>query len=185
MIVRFEVDACLPTDSASKVTDQETKSLDDLSSQLSNFSLTSSSSQEKASSGPSIDIIMGGREVPQGTLVEMTCRAEGKLKWADSYPQLFLTQIPHFFLATHNNGVVTHISDNKLSSENMIEKNKTLQPAFRKLKLVLEMIQESAVLHGNGARLSLMCQKGELKIYKRKSQESCLPEDILRRFDVT
>ena len=103
--------------------------------------------------------------------------------WDDSYPQLFLSHTMNHFLAVHTNGRFTRIVKRRLDSPEMKSIGDRVQPALRRLKSVLESIQELVMLHGKDGRLSLVCQGGVLKVYKRASTESFLPSDILARFE--
>ena len=58
------------------------------------------------------------------------------------------------------------------------------QAGFRKLRKVLQEIQELVVEHGQRGRLSLVCRDGGLRVFARTSDASCLPESVLERFGV-
>ncbi len=181
MVVRFEVDACLE-EGISTSTPGTAQNVDDLANQLSGLSV-SSSSPEMRPAGPHIDMIFAGVDVQQDALVEMTTRANGKVRWVETYPQLSLSATPHMFIAAHTEGVITSITKKKLGTPEMEEIGQTLRPTFWKLKLALEAIQELAILHGKAGRLSLVCDDGVMQVYRKESQESCLPEEVVARFD--
>ncbi len=178
LVVRFEVDARLPTlDNSSGTSLSDV--VDDMSSQLSDLSVAPDTA---APSSPIV--VIGGKEISQEVIVELKTTSDGKAKWAETYPQLFLSQTPHLFLATHTKGTFTEVAQEELGSTKMVGMGVGFQSRFWRLKVALEAIQELAVLHGKDARLSLLCHKGELKVYSRKDPRSCLPDDVLQRFHV-
>lgn len=186
MVVRFEVDACLPVSQISTISPGNSTAEVSLSDQLSNLFVTSSTwtpTSAAASTAGYPLVTIGGKEVPQETIMEMKTSAKGKMRWTEAYPQLFLSQTPHIFIATHTNGVVTEVVEKELGSLEMANMGKAFQPNFWRLKLALEAVQELAVLHGKDAKLSLVCHNGELKVYERRNQDGCLPDEVMSRFD--
>ncbi|RDB14674.1 hypothetical protein Hypma_016260 [Hypsizygus marmoreus] len=198
MVVRFEVDACIASEaptSAPKSTPAKPGSsanVDDLIGALSGVTLSTavpgSSPSTVADGAREIIVIHGGAEVPQSAIVELTTRSErnaASFDFKESYPQLFLSQTPHHFLAVHERGRFTRMTKRQLESPEI--KNLAvdiIQPDLKKLRRVLDVIMALAIKHGERGRLSLVCQGGDLKVYERVSDKSCLPDDILQRFDV-
>ncbi|KZP08843.1 hypothetical protein FIBSPDRAFT_922616 [Athelia psychrophila] len=94
IVVRFEPRSSTDSD------------LEDLAAAL----VTTSISEPKDAHG--IHVRRAGAGVPQSNLVELTTLYDQKttnsgwweLRCMESYPQLFLSQNPHFFLALHNRG---------------------------------------------------------------------------------
>lgn len=80
-------------------------------------------------------------------------------------------------------GNFTELRVKNLEDEELKAVGQELQPGFRKLLAALAMIQEVVTMGGKEERYSLVYENGEVKMYKRSKQDSCLPEDVLARFD--
>ncbi len=188
VVVRFEVDACITTPRTKVPVPKRTgPNVDDLSDLLSGLSVSRTKEEVHPLSGTELRILKAGCYVPQDSIIEMTTRSErnaAHFDWDDAYPQLFLSHTTNHFMAVHQNGRFSIIQKRRLDSDEMKSIGRRMQPAFRRLKAVLEVVQELVVLYGKDGRLSLVCQRGVLKVYKRVSTESCLPNDVLARFEV-
>jgi hypothetical protein len=123
MIVRFEVDSCLPNDTMTdtKPSAKEEPALpavDDLADALGSINLSSSAASESTSSSPSsptaINIIHAGTQVPQDTLLEVASRSTyfvNQLDWNELYPQLALSRTPGLRLGVHERGKFTELRE--------------------------------------------------------------------------
>jgi hypothetical protein len=98
------------------------------------------------------------------------------------YPQLFLSHTPHHFLAVHDKGRFTLVEKRQLVSD-LRGVERTTQTSLRRLREALGTVKDMVVKHGKSGRLSLVCQEGAMKVYERSSQVSCLPEDMLKKFE--
>jgi len=190
LVVRFEVDACVATQT--KPPRKSAGDVDDLSSLLSGLAVSStpsatSSSRAAASTNiRSLTVIRAGAEVPQGNILELTTRSERNAEnfdWGESYPQLYLSQTPHLYLAVHSRGKFMRVQKEKLGSSKMIGVERSLQVGLKKLRAALETIQDLVIDHGKDGRISFLCQDGELRAYERESRATCLPEDVIARFE--
>ena len=180
MVVRFEVDACIPP--PGKYPRRSVSNIDDITSSLSSISLSQTSPSSQ------LTVHEGGSEVPSTAVVELTTRSVNTMKingydWKEEYPQLFFSQTAHHILAIHQRGCFTEIQKRKLSSDEIKGVEKDAQGDFKKLRNVLDTIKEFVIAHGRKGRLSLVCAGGEIKVYKRTSDESCLPESAIALFD--
>lgn len=187
LVVRFEVDACLPP-SVAKPKGASASDIDALADALSNTSLASTPKEMPSATEDKygLRVLRGGNLVDQDNVAELTtisARRRGLFNWAETYPQLFLSQTPHHLLGVHDRGRFESIEQRKLGSADLRSIEESLQGVLWQLRLVLDVIKALVVKHGSSGRLSLVCQGGELKVYKRSSEDSCLPEDILARFD--
>ena len=190
MVVRFEVDACLP----SKDSDPKPKSkpwVDDdpeaaLLGALSGLSIGSSTrSSTTTLTSNDLEISRAGTQVPQSDLIEMTTRSEisaAKFDWGDAYPQLYFSQTPHHHLAVHRSGTFFKITKRMIGKSDLIAIEKKAQPGFKKLRKLLGEIQAKVKKAGVDGRISLVCKDGILKVHERTNSESCLPEDSLALF---
>jgi hypothetical protein len=108
------------------------------------------------------------------------------MDWAETYPQLYLSQTPHHFLALHDHGRFTVVEKrNMTTSPDLLEVKSSIQGDLDTLRAALEVIQDAVMLHGEGARLSLVYEGGlggKLKMYKRVVDTSYLPDKILEKF---
>jgi len=176
MVVRFEVDACLPYDAAS-------------STSPSNPAVGRRVPKKKKPPGPSsnspgVKIIRGGSsQVPQTHLVELKTHSGPSMNWQKAYPQLYLSQTPHIHHAYHKNGTFTSVKKFMLGQSALAEVDKNAQAGFKKLRKLLEDIRSLVLKHG-AARVSLVCVGKTLSVYRIPPGESCLPVDALAHFSV-
>ena len=195
MVVRFEVDACLPCeDSDSGAIGKSSIDQDPdeaLLSALSGLTIGTQARSVKTSSSspltsPDLKITRAGTQVPQSEIIEMTTRSEisaANFDWADAYPQLYLSQTAHHYLAVHRGGIFFTITKRGIGKYDLPAIERRAQPGFRKLRKLLEEIQTRVKRDGTNGRISLVCKDGVLKVHERTSKESCLPDDLLALFD--
>jgi len=211
MMVRFEVDACLPASTSSRVPKTKTATVDDLADALGGMAIknrTPASTKTASSSSSSssiIDIVRAGTQVPQEALVEVTSRSAyflAQLDWNELYPQLALSQTPLLHLGVHERGVFTHLHEWQLdgqartgttttggsSAPDISAQRRETEVQIMRLARVLEDVQELAIARGPGVAgsFSLVCENGELRVYARKKgadAKSCLPPDVVARFE--
>ena len=205
MVVRFEVDACLPTSTDSSVPKTKMASVDDLADALGgmNIKCPTPASTKTALSSSIIDIVRAGTQVPQEALVEVTSRRSAnfltQLDWNELYPQLVLSQTPALHRGVHERGVFTQVHEWQLDGVARARTGTTSPPdlsaqrrktgvQIMRLARLLEDVQELAIARGPGAAgsFSLVCENGELRVYARKKgadAKSCLPPDVAARFE--
>ena len=182
MVVRFEVDACIPP--PAKYPRKSVSSIDDLTDSLSAISISHSTSR----SNGNLTVMEGGAEVSHTAVVELTTRSQTNMRnngfdWKEAYPQLFFSQTTHHFLAVHTRGRFIDIQKRKLGSEELQNVAKDAQVELKKMRKALDLIKEVVIEHGKKGRISLVCVEGKLKVYQRNSDESCLPDSALSLFD--
>jgi len=189
MVVRFEVDACIPQ----RTNPAPTSDIDALTDALLDVSLSSTAREKERSTKEQVVdglcIRQAGSYVPQKNIMELTTISKWRLDlfdWSEAYPQLFLSQTPHHYLAVHDRGGFTEVIKRKLGSsdEEMQAATEAAQVSLQQLRQALGTIQNIVVEQWKDGRLSLVFQNGELKVYERVSQASCLPEHILKKFEV-
>lgn len=195
MVVRFEVDACLPSGQPEPKTAMKPPIADydadeALLGALSGLSI-GTSSQSKAMSSPSpltstdLKIFRAGTQVPQSNLLELTTRSEisaANFDWGDAYPQLYFSQTPNHYLAVHRSGTFFSIAKRRIGEKDLVGIESRAQPGFRKLRKILGEIQTIVKRGGASGRISLVCKNGVLKVHERNGKENCLPEDSLALF---
>jgi len=175
IVLRYSVDACLPLEFGDG---------DELADLVSNLKLGSANKSDRASDFGELNIITAGSEIPQSSIIEIKTRSErsvANFDWAEAYPQLYLSQTPLLYLGIHNRGRFTAVSKDRV--DNYIQVAREAQPGFRKLKQALEAIQTLVKEYGLGGRVSLVCKDGELRVYERRSSDSCLPDKFLALFE--
>ncbi|KAH8993052.1 hypothetical protein EDB86DRAFT_1403817 [Lactarius hatsudake] len=211
MVVRFEVDACLPT-ATSSVPKTTPASVDDLADALGGMNIKhrtpATTKTTTSSSSPVIDIVRAGTQVPQEALVEVTSRSVyflDQLDWNELYPQLALSQTPALHIGVHERGVFSQLHEWQLDGRPPRAGTKVTSDAAAKapdisaqrrktgaqivrLARLLEVVQEIAIARGAGpaGSFSLVCEGGELRVYARKRDagaKSCLPPDVVARFE--
>lgn len=183
IMVRFEVDACLP--SASKTA--KPSSVDGLANAIADLTTKETQSGTKSPSAL-IEVIHGGIEASQGALVELTSRSQKtmqRINWMKLFYQLYLSGTPHLFIGIHSGGVFEQtINKHSLNDTEMTSHKKNAEESLRKLGSLLETIKGVVLEHGKQGRLSLVGMARDVKIYKRKSKDSCLPAEVMKRFQV-
>ncbi|KAI9450773.1 hypothetical protein BJY52DRAFT_1125724 [Lactarius psammicola] len=204
MVVRFEVDACLPS-AGSSVPKKTTASIDDLADALGGMNIKhrtptttkTASSPSSSSSSPLINIVRAGTQVPQENLVELTSRSAyflNQLDWNELYPQLALSQTPALHMGVHERGVFSQLHEitgdataRAGSEPDISAQRQETGVQIVRLARLLEDVQELAIARGPGpaGSFSLVCENGELCVYARKDAgaKNCLPPDVLARFE--
>ena len=206
MIVRFEVDACLATDTKTGTPDTRHSAkdapelaIDELADTLGNLNVTSTPTSPTTASSisPTLNIIRAGTEVPQESLLELASRSKyfiDQLDWNELYPQLALSQTPGLRLGVHEGGTFTELRECQVDNDDgagagepagLPEQRRETAAQLVRLAHVLEEVQELAITRGPGpaGSFSLVCEGGELRVYGRKGvKRSCLPQDVRSRF---
>jgi hypothetical protein len=197
MVVRFEVDACLPSEDTSPGAikkphvDEDEDEEEAFFKALSGLSIgTTARSNTMSTPSPltsaQLKIFRAGTKVPQPNLIEMTTRSEisvANFDWGDAYPQLYLSQTPSHYLAVHRAGRFSSITKRSIGKDDLVAIESKAQPGFKNLRKVLGEIQTRVKEGGEDERISLVCKDGVLKVHERTSEESCLPEDSLALFE--
>ncbi|KAJ7618833.1 hypothetical protein DFH06DRAFT_1011842 [Mycena polygramma] len=188
MVVRFEVDACIPTGTAASTARGKSANIDDLADSLAGVKITprSATAAPAPTSSHGLTVIDGGAVVPHSSIVELTTRTDrraAEFDWTDAYPQLFFSQTPHHFLAVHNRGRFSAVNKRKLGSPELQAIERRIQPSLKKLRAALAIIRALVVEHGERGRLTLVCRGGKLEVFKRTSSTNCLPEEVIARFE--
>lgn len=219
-MVRCELDAYLPSpsDPLLATPSHRVTSADDLADTLAGLSMQRSHPPAPPSytlawqpsptlpktQVTSVKIIKSGTFAPQSSVVEMTTRSIKRRQyfdWTEDYPQLFFSQVPHHFLATHEAGNFHKIEKRRmaLSTDDratliaaaagitsvdpetsyphpdpvFTHEAEKFQPTLRKLYALLRHIQDF-VVQNEGLTMSgftLVCEGGKLKIYERDMSE--------------
>lgn len=187
-MLHFKVDACFSQIQGTKQTQGSTQtSVNVISNHLSGLNIASTTpSLRPIVNTNDVRIRKGGTHVPQSALIELSTRSEhlvDHMRWGETYPQLFLSQIPNIYIGVHTYGEFTRIIKHGLDDPELKEINAGAQDNFRRLRRVLQDIQSLVREHGQRGRLSLVYQNGTMRVYQRKESISCLPDDILRRFE--
>lgn len=187
--MRFEVDACKEETAQIVPAPALRQPGDMLADALSSLSLTSSTSPpiRPIQSRDGLDVIRGGHDVPQGSLIKIKTRSNsssGGFPGAPQYLQLMFGQTPALYVGIHQNGRFTTIRECQLDEMESSFSAK-VQPGLKKLSRLLEEIRDIALERGRGAQLSLVYQKKvspDLQVMERSRGKSLLPDNVLRRF---
>jgi hypothetical protein len=187
MVVRFKVDACVSDSNNITKAIPDSDDVDNLTNSLAATSISSVDSTTVSSSSPSaLTIQRKGMLVPQQNIAELATRAAHRVNeydWADTYPQLELSQTPHHILAAHERGTFTGIFHRTLKGPELAAEALAGREGLVKLRAILEALQELVVEYGKTTGLSLVCKDGQLMAYEREGSKGCLPEEYLKRFD--
>jgi hypothetical protein len=189
MVVRFEVDACLPlrtirSHRAGNGT-LGTKPTPNVSAQKANTPPPAPivrAVNKPTLRFPHVDVIRAGSRVPQSHLIELKTYSRPGKKWRKSYPQLFLSQTPHIYYGVHKGGKFSEIKKFSLGEPHLEPIDQNAQAGFKKLKVVLAAIQELVRKYGTEGRITLVCNGKALGVYQREKTGSCLPKYALALF---
>ncbi|KZT12264.1 uncharacterized protein LAESUDRAFT_172954 [Laetiporus sulphureus 93-53] len=154
---------------------------DTLSEMLSQLRLSTSAQSsftvDRDPSTAELKVIRAGREVPHESLIEIKTTVKDYFQVADAYLQLFLSQTPHVYVGHHRHGTFNKITERHLDSL-----GESTRRRIKQLRCALQDIQTLVVGQGPDVRLSLVQSKGVLLVFQRRSEEGCLPENMVRRF---
>lgn len=179
MLVRFEVDACYTTETAS-----ETSDVDDLANALSSARISDGTSAPPPTKIGPINVVRAGQTVAQKDLIKLKTKSSvTPYPWITAYPQILLGQTPTLKVGIQTRGTFETVLSRQLDSSDFDEEKKTYQPALNKLRKLLGDIHDAALVRGRGAMLSLVCQNGVLKLTERTDGRWLLPPKVIRRFD--
>ncbi|KAF9259086.1 hypothetical protein L218DRAFT_963957 [Marasmius fiardii PR-910] len=194
IVVRFEVDAFISSAPRSKTTTTSQAStdqtFDDMLSAMSKTSITPQNEEiQTVSDGEtSLKIWKAGNMSPTNSIVELATISKKRFDqsaydWEEVAVQMLISGTPQLYLGIHDRGRFQEVKQKSFSESVELQRaEENVKSALIKLRRVLEDIKKLAVENGEDGRLSLVCTDGELKVYKRKSDDSCLPADFLDEF---
>ncbi|KAI0329003.1 hypothetical protein GY45DRAFT_1325551 [Cubamyces sp. BRFM 1775] len=148
---------------------------------------SSTEANDPSSPAPDLKVIRGGALIPQSSLIELATRSSqyvDRIKDADTFIQLFLTQSPVNLVAVHTRGVFDHVIRQELDAPEFAKfaDDPEIQRKLSQFVALLREIQALVKLHRNIGTLSLICQKGKLEVYSRMESEDVLLSSELARF---
>ena len=187
MIVRFGVDACLPSPDINTTA----MSIDDSDQADALSDVNNQQPFDSTTTSPAINIIRAGTQVLQDTLVEMISRSVfylDQLDWNELYPQLALSQTPSLRMGVHQRGEFIELREWQLDGhstqvdpetqrqqkgadvEDLSAQRQETAVQIVRLAKVLQDVQTLAMARGSGlaGSFSLVCENGELRVYARK-----------------
>jgi hypothetical protein len=178
ILLRFEVDACLPE-------------VDDLTSVFSELGVSTKSGAKKTvatrSNNLGIAVINTAprKLVAQSSLIKIKTRAAHKaLDWEEAYPQLYLSQTAYLYLAKHDRGIFREPEKFQLAGPSMKAYAQRARVGMGRLEAVLSAVLAAVRKQGKGLGLSLVCEGGKLALYKRKEGAGiAVGQDILDKFE--
>jgi hypothetical protein len=186
MIVRFEVDACHPTKSSIQRSGTNASNVDDLADLLSGASLSSGTGKSPVTKDTSgLTVIRAGALAPQSAILELCTRSTrnaAEFDWPEALPQLLLSRTPAHILGVHERGTFHELRTSTVGGAALRDAERTAQTGLKKLRVVLEALQDFMLEEAMGKRVSLICKDGVLKVYERESETGLLPEDAVKRF---
>jgi hypothetical protein len=174
MVVRFEVDACLPLRSS--------QSHDHPGTDAASLPPSTPVINKPTLRFPHVAVIRAGTHVPQSHLIELKTHSRSGKDWTKTYPQLFLSQTPHVYYGNHRGGNFLEIKKFTLGAPHLEPIDRNAQVGFKKLKALLTTIQGVVRRYGTDRRISLVCQGRELRVYQRENSGSFLPKYALALF---
>ncbi|KAH9850133.1 hypothetical protein C2E23DRAFT_735705 [Lenzites betulinus] len=137
-----------------------------------------------------LKVIRAGTLLPQSMMLELATRSKmflDRTNAEDTFLQLFLTQSPVNIVAVHSRGLFDRIILQELASPELANFNECadIQRSLAQLVALLREIQGIVQEHGQAGRLSLVCEKGQLRVYNRVAgdDDPVLARD-LARFEV-
>jgi hypothetical protein len=178
MIVRSTVDAFIPKKSSKP-------DIDDIISGLSSLDVSQPKTESaKQVANTRLRVVRFGTQLPQESIIEVATISkfrESQLDWQEKGPQLYLSQISHFYVGLHERGSFSEVRKHEFDYTTLPDQ---VLANMKKLRRVLVTIQNLVVKHGQRGRLSLVCVDGTLNVYERVDEKSCLPDEIMERFGI-
>lgn len=156
-----------------------------LAGELSSLSVGSSTTPSASSL---VNIRRVGSAVAQSSLMELKTRwSTSKYSpFGDMYLRLLLGQVPTLCVGVHDGkGAFDAIDTIRLDSRRFDHAREKEKPALRRLRRLLEEIQQVVMKRGPGAQLSLVCRDSELVLMQRAADDVLLPPELLTRFTTT
>lgn len=182
MVVRFEADVAIPPAEYPRTS---FSGVDEITKMMNDARLSRAA---RVADGQ-LQIVEGGSEVSSEAIVELNTRRSWQMNfkpeefdWGHTYASLFFSQTSQHFLALHDNGQFIELQRRRLTSSEFQAVERSLQDYLKQVRKVLDLIREVVVEHGSEGRISLVCVGKDLKVYKRISKVSCLPEQTLNLF---
>jgi hypothetical protein len=168
LVVRCEVDACLPYGRPSP---------------LSSIVLPAPPLRD-----PSINIIRAGSLAPQTSLLELKTKKYKPDKydptdWREQLPQLVLSGTPSHIVGLHQDGNFTQFRRSTVGSPELAAAEARGKQGMKKLHVVLTILQQVLAQRGHGKKFSLVCKSRTLRVYERQGLE-LLPARALARFEL-
>ncbi|KAF7312864.1 hypothetical protein MKEN_00970700 [Mycena kentingensis (nom. inval.)] len=205
IVVRYEVDAYLPAASGldpdpllAGLTERLAKLdliggeavTETLSDEL-RFSSSMTSTRASASPEPfttyhGLRIVEAGTPVPQSSLLDISTRSirrTQELTWSEFYPQHFLSRTENHYIGMHEDGHFTEVLKRPPVDWDAHKGDSQMQTGLGKLVMALKTIRDLVREHGQRGRLSLVFRNGALAVYERAARQSCLPDEVLERFE--
>ncbi|EJD39287.1 hypothetical protein AURDEDRAFT_116214 [Auricularia subglabra TFB-10046 SS5] len=212
LLVRFELDACLPAPVARSGPD-----IGDLLSRLDRLGISGGNAAEATtgrpvgsnpagsltaqraaqppastaaaasarSSSELVEVIPSGTLVPQSSTIELTTvskKFQHSFSWPENYPQLFLSQTAHHFLGVHEFGKFTTIRKSTLQSMTEGTIGRDQRGDLKRLGRALRDIYNRVAEQNEGTLLCLDCAGGVLRLYRRTDGKQALPQEALALF---
>ncbi|KAI0823944.1 hypothetical protein BC628DRAFT_1420377 [Trametes gibbosa] len=134
-----------------------------------------------------LKVIRAGTLLPQSAMLELATRSAmflDRTNIEDTYLQLFLTRSPVNLVAVHNRGSFDRVIRQELDSPELARFNECadVQRSLAQLVALLREIQHIVQARGNTGKLSLVCEKGQLRVHSRVGDEDPLLTGELARF---
>ncbi|KAA1472258.1 hypothetical protein DENSPDRAFT_777962 [Dentipellis sp. KUC8613] len=171
IIVRFEVDACIPTAANAEITNERESAI--------------SPTMNRCAPASILNIIPAGHPVPQASITELKTRSKWfahKIDWSSIYPQLYLSGTSLLYLGIHDRGKFSEVHQFNTDDERFEGLRAVAMESLLKLGKMLQTIRNMVIQHGKAKQLSLVCEGGVLTVYERDEAEKCLPNNVLTRF---
>ena len=182
LLVRYELDACLPDALAHA----------SAAGRTSIAALTATLGSTKT---PLVTVERGGKLVAQSGTMELKTRSRttydearntrvtNSFEWTDVYLQLVLSQTQHLALGWHDRGTFKTIERKTLQELEQGPVGRGHHNNLHKLGEVLERICELVKARGEGGRLSLVCEAGTLTLRRHTDRpDGALPVEMLQLF---
>lgn len=165
LVVRFEVDGCIPSDRPA-----------------------SDTSFVPAEPPPDtrVTVTRAGSLATDASIIEISSKKRGvSTSWRKRYEQMFFAQTPIVILGTHENGTFTAVAKKTMTELAYVHDN--MQPQLRQLCRAMKDIKglmKSMMEAGKSAKVSLVREGQGLRVYEMPVGVPTLPEEYRDRFTV-
>jgi hypothetical protein len=132
-----------------------------------------------------VRIIKAGAPPPSTGLLELNTRSAStasNFSTSEWLPQLMLSQTSASVLGIHKQGNFTRLRRIALDDPDRDAAKAQAQVGLKKLRRVLEEIQDFMLGHALGKKVSFVCKDGVLRAHERTTENGMLPEEFVARF---
>jgi hypothetical protein len=137
-------------------------------------------------SAPMLCVISAGAPPPSSGLLELNTRSTKtapNFKTAEALPLLMLSGTAAVVLGIHEQGAFGLLRRIACDDPALEAARVQAQPALKRLRRVLEEVQDLMLGDALGKKVSFVCRDGVFQAYERNTEVGMLPDEHAKRFE--